>query len=114
MLIQSINHKGFKKELRGKNIVKTHANFKKIVNVLAEHDLYLAQFENEETIVAMGRIVTDISFHYKHLSYSEVPLGIITQGKVIVFENGKAVRHLGTGDFIGLFETAHYLSLIHI
>jgi methylase of polypeptide subunit release factors len=109
MNIQSIDHKGFKKELRGKDIAKTHSNFKKVVNVLSEHDLYLAQFDNEETIVAMGRIVTDISFHYKHLAYAEVPLGIITKGKVIVFENGKAVRHLSTGDFIGLFETAHYL-----
>jgi methylase of polypeptide subunit release factors len=109
MKIHSIDHNGFKKELRAKSITKTHSNFKKVISVLSDHDLYLSHFDNEETIVAMGRIVTDISFNYKHLSYAEVPLGIITEGKVIVFENGKAVRHLSAGDFIGLFETAHFL-----
>jgi release factor glutamine methyltransferase len=109
MFIIPIDTKGFKKELRGKSIAKTHSNFKKVLNVLSEQDLYLAQFDNEETIVAMGRIVTDISFNYKQLTYAEVPLGIITRGKAVVFENGKAVRHLVAGDFVGLFETAHHL-----
>jgi len=109
MQINSIDHNGFKEELRAKSIVKTHLNFRKVTNALSEHDLYLTQFDDEETIVAMGRIVTDISFNYKELSYAEVPLGIITEGKVVVFENGTAVRHLVAGDFVGLFETAHYL-----
>lgn len=109
MNIESIASQGFKKELRGREFAKSHPNFKKIISALPEHDFYLAQFDDEETVVAMGRIVTDISFHYKELDYAEVPLGIITRGKVVVFENGKAVRHLTAGDFIGLFETAHYL-----
>lgn len=109
MQIQSIKEKELKKELRGKVSIKDHPNFKRVVRSVSNHDLYLTQFENEETIVAMGRIITDVAFHYKELNYAEVPLGIITKGKVVVFENGKAVRHLTPGDFIGLFETAHYL-----
>ena len=109
MEIQSITAKDFKKELLLKHSLKDHTNVKKITNVLSEHDLYLSKFDNEETVVAIGRIVTDIAFHYKELTYAEVPLGLIVQGKVVVFDNGKAVRHLVAGDFIGLFETSHFL-----
>jgi hypothetical protein len=109
MNIQKIKPTGLKKQLRGRNIKEDHPNIKRVLRSLSGQDLYLAQFENEETVVAMGRIMTDIAFQYKELGYSEVPLGIITSGQVVVFDNGKAVRHLTPGDFIGLFETAHFL-----
>jgi release factor glutamine methyltransferase len=109
MQIQSFTQTGFRKEVGGKSFLNTHQNVKKVLSVLSVHDLYLTRFDDEETVVAMGRIVTDVSFHHEELKYAEVPLGIITHGKVVVFENGKAVRHLTAGDFIGLFETAHYL-----
>ncbi|MFA5872192.1 MAG: methyltransferase [Parcubacteria group bacterium] len=108
MEIQLIKERESKKEFRGSKL-RGHPNLKRIIRSLSSHKLYFASFENEETIVAMGRIVTDIAFHYKDLMYAEVPLGIITKGQVVVFENGKAVRHLTPGDFIGLFETAYYL-----
>lgn len=109
MKIRSINVKDLKRKLFGKSFFKAHQNVKKILGTLSSHDLYLSEFDNEETVVSMGRIVTDIAFHYEELTYAEVPLGLILQGKVVVFDNGKAVRHLVAGDFIGLFETAHYL-----
>ena len=109
MNLQSIDAKGFKKILRQKGALRAHENFKKVASDLLMRDLYAARFEDEETIVSMGRIVTEVASRCEHLTYAEVPLGIIVSGKVVVFENGKAVRHLTVGDFIGLFETAHYL-----
>jgi release factor glutamine methyltransferase len=108
MEIKFIKEREFKKEFHASKL-KDHPNLKRILRSLPNHELYLASFENEETVVAIGRIVTDIAFHYKELMYAEVPLGIISQGQVVVFENGKAVRHLTPGDFIGLFETTHFL-----
>ncbi|MFA5993869.1 MAG: methyltransferase [Parcubacteria group bacterium] len=107
--MQIIKNVVFKKELRSRHIEENHPNVTRVLRSLSGQALHLAQFENEETVVAMGRIVTDITLQYQELGYAEVPLGIITRGKVVVFENGKAVRHLTPGDFIGLFETAHFL-----
>jgi hypothetical protein len=41
--------------------------------------------------------------------YTEVPLGIILSGEVIVMKDGKATKLLKAGDFIGLFETSDWL-----
>jgi S-adenosylhomocysteine hydrolase len=109
MNIKVIKTAEFKKELRGKNIEKNHPNVKRVLRSLSEQDMYLAHFENEETVVMTGCITDTISSQYNELDYAEVPLGIITRGKIVIFKNGKAVRHLTPGDFIGLFETAHFL-----
>ena len=47
---------------------------------------------------------------YSQLDYAFVPLGIITQGQITVRKHGKDTKTLKAGDYIGLFETANFLS----
>lgn len=108
MKINHLQPKDLRQELNGNSHLRRHLNVKHVIRS-AVGGLYAAIFESEETIVAMGRITTDIALHFQNLAYAEVPLGIITEGKVVIFENGKATRHLTPGDFIGLFETSYFL-----
>jgi len=109
MTIQVIKTSKLKRELHSRYIKENHPNVKRVLRALSGQDTYLAQFENAEAIVTTGYIMNAIIAQHKELDYAEVPLGIITKGQVVVFENGKIVRHLAPGDFIGLFETAHFL-----
>lgn len=63
------------------------------------------RFRNGETIVDQGRFVADSRVP----SYAAVPLCVITRGAISIIENGKAVKHLHTGESFGLFETAYAL-----
>lgn len=109
MHINTVVTSTLQKALQANGFSDRHSAVMQILRLRPSPRLYAATFEHEETIVAMGRIRTEVSRECEDLAYAEVPLGIITKGKVIVFLNGKAVRHLTAGDFIGLFETAHFL-----
>lgn len=43
------------------------------------------------------------------LGYSEVPLGLIVSGDIVVVKDGKATKKLSSGDFIGLFEACDFI-----
>ena len=68
----------------------------------------LMEFNKREKIVHLGQLRNN---RFLNFQYALAPLGIILKGEVVVLENGKGVKRLFPGDFIGLFETAHYLSL---
>ena len=72
--------------------------------------LLLTDYAKHAEIVHLGELVSD-QFQTQGLKqYAAVPLGLILSGEVIVLEDGKGVRRLLPGDFIGLFETSHYLN----
>lgn len=60
-------------------------------------------------------VVVDGEFQIKlenkeDVEYSAVPLCLIRKGTISILENNKAIKHLGSGEFFGLFETAYYLA----
>lgn len=74
-----------------------------------EKDFSQATFDKNEEIVKFGELDKNILAR-STLSYTKVPLGIIISGEVIVIEDGKGVKRLSKGDFVGAFETAFFLS----
>ncbi len=45
----------------------------------------------------------------KDFLYCSVPLSYIRTGKIVITENGRAIKYLNAGDFFGLYETAYFL-----
>lgn len=109
MQVKIIKTAAFKKELRQIDTEEAQLNIKHVLKTLPMQEFCRSSFDNEETVVLAGQVVADLISNFPVLDYAEVPLGIITKGQIVVFENGRAVRHLCAGDFIGLFEVAHYL-----
>lgn len=66
-------------------------------------------YEANEIIVENGEIVSSAKILSDNLDYANVPLGIITSGSITVSKNGRGVKKLAPGDFIGLFETSDYI-----
>ena len=64
-----------------------------------------------ETIVREGEIVSSQLRADPSFAYASVPLGVILSGEVIVLQDGRGVRRLVAGDFVGLFETSFYISV---
>lgn len=75
-----------------------------------EVDLKNIRYFAGEKIVSEGKIDINLPDNY---SYAYVPLGLIIQGEVVVRKGGKDTKLLTPGDFIGLFETSHWLSTQH-
>jgi len=78
-------------------------------NRLSTKNSFLVEYKKGEEIVHSGLVVKK-ELKENDFSYASVPLGLILAGEVIVIKDGKATKHLGTGDFIGLFETSDWLS----
>jgi D-isomer specific 2-hydroxyacid dehydrogenase, NAD binding domain len=75
---------------------------------LYSNEMFITKnYSINHVIVKLGKF-TDIENN--DLDYANVPLGIIIKGSVIVNKNNKDTKKLETGDFIGLFETADYLT----
>lgn len=63
-----------------------------------------------ETIVREGELAAASVRTDPNFSYAPVPLGVILSGEVVVLQDGRGIRRLMPGDFIGLFETSFYIS----
>ncbi len=68
------------------------------------------KYKKGDEIVHNGEITSDTLKVNSNLNYSFVPLGFVVSGSVIVLKGGRATKKLSEGDFIGLFETADWLS----
>lgn len=64
-----------------------------------------------EAIVREGELASTTVRSDPNFSYASVPLGIILSGEVVVLQDGRGIRRLMPGDFVGLFETSFYISL---
>lgn len=69
----------------------------------------LVSYETGEQIVAHGQLIHEPREFHERFNYAMVPLGLVVKGEVTVVHDGKGVRKLGQGDFIGLFETSDFL-----
>src|SRR3989344_1337354 len=78
-------------------------------NRLSTKNSFLVEYKKGEEIVHSGLVVKK-ELKENDFSYASVPLGLILAGEVIVIKDGKATKHLGTGDFIGLFETSDWVA----
>lgn len=88
------------------------ANIAAVESLFSRDDLdkatLLKVYKTGTVIVQEGKIIENGVIN---LDYAQVPLGIILQGEVIVNKNHKDTKKLEPGDFVGLFETADYLSV---
>jgi S-adenosylhomocysteine hydrolase len=88
------------------------ANIIAVENLLAsiksDKSTILKVYKPDTVIVQEGKVVEEGVIG---LDYVQVPLGLILQGEVIVRKNSKDTKKLEVGDFVGLFETADYLSV---
>ena len=75
---------------------------------LSNLDFVLVAYGEEETIVTNGKTSSPYLLSSLNYNYSEVPLGYIISGDIIVSKGGKATKHLSEGDFIGLFEASDW------
>lgn len=73
----------------------------------------VAEYMRGEEVVRTGEIADKRLRERKEFNYAKVPLGLILKGSLIVVKGGKAVKTLGEGDFIGLFETSDWLQTQH-
>jgi hypothetical protein len=73
----------------------------------SDNELLKKCYASGEILVEEGALVNKLNEDY---SYSAVPLGIIQEGTVEVYEYGIAVRTLRKGDCIGVFETCHAIN----
>jgi D-isomer specific 2-hydroxyacid dehydrogenase, NAD binding domain len=87
-------------------------------NILAVEHLLDSTYSNKATVIKVYKAGTVIVKEGKaiengvvNLDYVQVPLGLILQGEVIVHKSDKDTKKLEPGDFVGLFETADYLSV---
>ncbi len=104
-LITDLKTKKLASSLAKQNISEVQKTLQKVV----KKDFSEANFEKNEEIVKFGELKTSV-LAQKSLHYAKVPLGIIISGEVIVIEDGKSVKRLSKGDFVGAFETAFFLS----
>lgn len=63
-----------------------------------------------ETIVKEGELTMNTIRADQNFAYASVPLGVILSGEIVVIQEGRGIRRLVEGDFIGLFETSFYIS----
>lgn len=92
-------------------ISNTHTLMDYFQNLDSSIDLGLmaVNYKKDETIVSDGKVTSSYLIYDNSFNYSEVPLGYIAKGDVIVIKGGKATKHLTEGDFIGLFETSDWI-----
>ncbi|MDB4992218.1 MAG: Adenosylhomocysteinase [Parcubacteria group bacterium] len=81
----------------------------KTIQDTSHQDVFLKSFSQGEHMVVNGEVPTPLFGSESELTYSKVPLGIITRGTVVVIKAGKGAKTLGVGDLIGLFETSDWL-----
>ena len=62
-------------------------------------------FDDGAVLVRNGEFVTQ----GEDCRYASVPLTLIRNGAITILENGKAIKHLRSGECFGLFETAYAL-----
>ncbi|HWQ59989.1 MAG TPA: NAD(P)-dependent oxidoreductase [Candidatus Fimivivens sp.] len=67
------------------------------------------RYENGDDIVTNGLICDQEPLGEGEYSYSFVPLGFIVSGNITVIKDGKGMKNLGEGDFLGLFETSDWI-----
>ena len=106
VLISSLKGMKALSELAKSNIQQTEA-FLQDAPGIASFSLH--EYKSNSQIVQLGQLVKS-NFEIRATSqYAFVPLGIILSGEILVLAEGKAAKRLVAGDFIGLFETAHFL-----
>lgn len=66
-------------------------------------------YKNGEEMVVKGVIDNKKLPRQSDLDYAYVPLGFIVSGNVTIIKDGKGLKELGEGDFLGLFETSDWL-----
>ncbi len=77
---------------------------------LSSRNCYLVEYKKGDEIVNSGLVADKELQKNERFAYAHVPLGLILEGEVVVIKGGKATKHLGVGDFIGLFETSDWIS----
>jgi hypothetical protein len=79
-----------------------------LLEVSYSNESFVTQnYPKDSLIVKLGKFVESKN---EQLDYANVPLGIIIKGSVIVHKNNKDTKKLQAGDFVGLFETADFIS----
>lgn len=90
------------------------ANCEAVRNRLREHELneaycMVAMYTSGSDIVTGGMISGEPLKEHSDMRYASVPLGFIISGDITVIKDGKGLKRLGSGDFLGLFETSDAL-----
>jgi S-adenosylhomocysteine hydrolase len=101
-------HKSFLNETSA-----TQRAFEKILLDSSGGDLRFAlrRYTRGQTVVDSGNSADAFLTAHPAFTYSHIPLGLILSGSLTVYEDGVGVRHLKTGDCVGVFETAHWLNV---
>jgi S-adenosylhomocysteine hydrolase len=76
-------------------------------------NIFLLTYAPGDEIVTNGIITNTSLKETTELAYAQVPLGVIVSGNITVLKDGKGLKNLGEGDFLGLFETSHSLYTTH-
>jgi len=75
----------------------------------SEAGFVLTNYRKGTEIVTSGAVTDERLVNHPGLRYACVPLGFIISGDVTVIKDGKGLKKLGEGDFLGLFETGDSL-----
>lgn len=76
---------------------------------MCDGEFLRASYENGAEIVRAGSMPGKDIANYPGFNYAFVPLGFITRGRITIIKNGKGIKSLQEGDFLGLFETSDFL-----
>jgi hypothetical protein len=74
-----------------------------------EDGFIMAKYCKGAEIVSAGIITDESILNHPKLKYAYVPLGFIVSGDIVVIKDGKGLKQLSKGDFLGLFETSDAL-----
>lgn len=90
------------------------ANCEAVRAFVGSHDpnfpgFVVATYADGIEIVSGGLVCGASLQNIAALKYASVPLGFIVQGDITVIKDGKGLKKLGPGDFLGLFETSDAL-----